>query len=84
MPRAPHIALVTVIFLSAVTGWCTDPAFEGRRAVIFPITDLSAKGADRERQRQFIPAMEAYVDGTATVFGGSPPRPLLPAYFTRA
>lgn len=59
MPRARHIALVTIIFLSAVTGWCTDPAFAGRKAIIFPITDLSARGADRERQDTLSAAVDA-------------------------
>jgi hypothetical protein len=39
--------------------WSTDPAFAGRKAVIFPLTDLSAKGADTERQDRLSAAVEA-------------------------
>jgi len=57
--RAGRIIFVTLMSCAPVIGWCADPAFAGRGAVIFPITDLSAKGADTERQDRLSAAVDA-------------------------
>ena len=57
--RASRILFVTLMSCASVIGWSVDPAFTGRKAVIFPITDLSAKGADSERQDRLSAAVDA-------------------------
>src|SRR5271169_1262744 len=50
--RTCRILLVTLMSFASAIGWGADPAFSGRKAVIIPIADLSAKGADAERQNR--------------------------------
>jgi len=57
--RAGCILFVTLMSFAPAVGWSVDPAFAGREAVIFPITDLSAQGADTERQDRLSAAVNA-------------------------
>ncbi len=57
--RAGRLLFVTLLSFAPAIGWSVDPAFAGRKAVIFPITDLSAKGADTERQDRLSAAVDA-------------------------
>jgi hypothetical protein len=57
--KESRIFPVTLMLFAAAIGWCGDPAFAGRKAVIFPITDLSVKGADTERQDRLSAAVDA-------------------------
>ena len=58
-PRVLRNAVFALIFLASSAGWCSDTAFAGRTAIIFPISDLSQARENTEWRDSLTEALNA-------------------------